>query len=59
MININHINNKHITIISSLKSREKLLVTNEHYKYYALLIINKDIVFVNNEARNRIKSLII
>jgi hypothetical protein len=58
MIDINYINNKLIATISSLKSKEKLLVTNEHCNYYSFLIFNKEIVFINNEIQDRIKSLV-
>lgn len=59
MIDIDHINDELVAIVSSLKNREKLLVIDEHCNYHSFLISNKRIVFVNNEVRNRIKSLII
>lgn len=59
MIDIDYIDDEHTKTMSSLKSKEKLLVTNEHYKYYFFLISNKETMFINNEIRNRIKSLVI
>lgn len=59
MIDTNYIDDEHTKIVSSLKSKEKLLVTNEHYKHYFFLISNKKTMFINNEVRNRIKSLVI
>jgi len=58
MIDIDHINDELIAIISSLKGKGKLLVTSEHCNYYSFLIFNREVMFVNNEVRDRIKLLI-
>jgi len=55
---IDYFNNGSVTTSNALKGKEKLLVTSKHYNLIKIWLIIDNIIFVDDEMRNKIKSLV-